>query len=124
MAECGTSNLRGGELVARVNSIVQELDTSQMGNTLGILPLDQNVIHQASVVLEDGGEVVGVGQGTGDGLVGPSTSPMVPNSDTSLKLNSEMVVGGQEALLGVVGFSTTGVWQRGPDGGGPVGRAS
>jgi len=82
-----------------------------MTNTLSILPLDQNVIHQASTVLEDGGEVVGVGQGTGDGLIGPSASPLVPDGNTSLKLNTKMVIGGQEALLGVVGLSTAGVRQ-------------
>lgn len=38
-------DLRGRKLTARVNGIVQELDASQMSDTLVILPLNQEVIN-------------------------------------------------------------------------------
>ena len=106
-----------------MNGIVQELDTGQVSNTLSILPLNQEVINQTGIVLEDGSEVVGVGQGAGDGLVGPGAGPLVPDSDTTLELNTEMVVSGQKALLGKVRLPTTGVRQGSPGGRSPVGRA-
>lgn len=115
-------DLRGGQLVARVDVVVEELDSSQV-STLGILPLDENVVQVSILVLVDKGGVVGVGQLTGDDLVGPGTGPVIPDGDTALILNSEVVVGSQEALLGVVGLSTAGVRQGCPDNGRPVGGA-
>lgn len=46
-------NLRGSQFVAGVDSIVQELNTSQVTGTLAIDPVDEEVINGSLLVLVD-----------------------------------------------------------------------
>lgn len=94
-----------------------------MTGTLGINPVDKDVINGSRLVLVDQGGVVGVGEGAGDVAVGPGTTPVIPDGETAEVLDSKVVGGGEEALLGVVGLSTAGVRERDPGDGGPVGGA-
>lgn len=106
-----------------MDSVVEQLDTGKMGSAFRILPVDQDVVDKARDVLVNDRSVVGVCERTRDGLVGPSTSPMVPDGNTTLILDSKVVSRGEEALLGVV-VATSGIWQRGPSDSGPVGFTS
>ena len=114
------TDLRCGQLAACVDGVVQELDTSQVTDTLVVGPVDEDVIDGGLLVLVNHGGVVGVGNGAGDVTVGPSAAPVVPDGDTTLVLDGKVVGRGEEALLGVVGFSAAGVGEGDPRDGDPV----
>lgn len=118
----GRIYVRSAQFLARVNSVIKQLHASQM-STMGVLPMNQDVIKRGILVLVHECCIVGVSKLTRDRPIRPRTSPMVPNSNTSLILHREMSCRRQEALLSMIRLSTSRVWQRCPNSRRPVGRA-